>query len=152
VIKALLPLAAPILFAIAASSLASAQALPAPQFTTASLKGTCGFTQASNQVKSTDPHFLPQPMVGTLTFNGTGAVSLTGSRNNAGTVKPVTQSGNYLVGADGRTGTMDFSAAGGGVLQFVITGGGAQLRFINTGKVNPATGLLDQVLVGQCDF
>ncbi len=121
-------------------------------FSTASLKGICGFTQAANEVKSGDPHFLPKPVAGTLNFNGTGGVTLTGTQNDSGTIKTLSESGSYSVNADGRTGTIDFSAAGGAVLGFVIVASGQELRFINTGTVNPATGLLDQVLVGQCDF
>ena len=64
-----------------------------PEFTTASLKGICGFTQAANV--DTPPHFLPRPALGTLTFNGAGAVTLTATSNNAGTVSSGTQSGSY---------------------------------------------------------
>lgn len=122
-----------------------------PLFSTASLKGTCGFTLAANEVKSGDPHFLPKPVVGTLNFNGAGGVKLTGTQNDSGTIDTLSESGSYAVNADGRTGSIDFSA-GGAVLGFVIVAGGQELRFINTGAVNPATGLVDQVLVGQCDF
>jgi hypothetical protein len=123
-----------------------------PQFSTSSLFGICGFTVAANDVQASDPHFLPIPVVGTLNFNGSGDVSLTATQNSAGTVKTLSESGTYLVNPDGLTGTIDFSGAGGAVLSFVIVAGGHELRFINTGKTNPATGLLDQVLVGQCDF
>lgn len=124
----------------------------APQFVTASLNGVCGFIQAANEVKVGDPHFLPRPVVGTLNFNGAGAVTLSGMQNAAGTVSALSESGTYAVNPDGRTGTIDFSGAGGGVRSFVIVAGGHQLLFINTGTVNPATGLLDQVLAGECDF
>jgi len=132
----------------AATCAASAQ----PQFVTSSLKGICGFTQAANEVKSGDPHFLPQPVVGTLNFNGSGGVTLAGTENQAGIVTASSESGSYSVNADGRTGTIDFSAVGGAKLAFVIVANGSELRFINNGVVNPVTGLLDQVLVGECDF
>jgi hypothetical protein len=123
-----------------------------PQFVTSSLSGICGLTQAANEVKSGDPHFLPEPVVGTLTFNGAGAVTLSGSQNVAGTVKTLGGTGTYSVNADGRTGSIDLSAAGGPVIGFVIVSGGTELLFINTGTVNPTTKLLNQVMVGRCDF
>ncbi len=121
-----------------------------PEFSTASLKGVCGFTQAANVV---EPHFLPRPVVGTMNFDGAGGVSLTATANDAGTVTSGTElGGTYSVNPDGRTGTIDFSSSGGVVRSFVIVAGGKELLFINTGKVNPATGLLDQIQAGECDF
>jgi hypothetical protein len=121
-----------------------------PEFGTAILKGVCGFTQAANLVAP--PHFLPRPVVGTMKFDGAGSVTLTATANNAGTVMSASESGSYSVNPDGRTGTIDFSATGGAVRGFVIVAGGQELRFINTGKVNPATGFLNQVIIGECDF
>jgi hypothetical protein len=123
----------------------------APEFTTASLKGICGFTQAANV--DNPPHFVPRPVVGTMNFDGAGGVSLTATANNAGTVASGSEGGGtYSVNPDGRTGTIDFSSTGGAVRSFVIVAGGKKLLFINTGKVNPATGFLSQILVGECDF
>ena len=62
-----------------------------PGFSTASLKGICGFTQAANVVAG--PHFLPRQVVGTMNFDGAGAVSLTATANFAGKVASASESG-----------------------------------------------------------
>jgi hypothetical protein len=147
VIKGLGPLILGVLTLAVAANRGFAQT---PQFSIASLKGVCGFTQAANVV---EPHFLPRPVVGTMNFDGAGGVSLTATANNAGVVASGSESGGtYSVNPDGRTGTIDFSSTGGAVRSFVIVAGGKELLFINTGKVNPATGLLNQVQAGECDF
>ncbi len=60
--------------------------------------------------------------------------------------------GSYSVGADGRTGTLDFTAHGGAIYTFVITSGGAEIRYINVGPVDPATGIVDAVTIATCRF
>jgi hypothetical protein len=140
------------MFGALAAMIAASGFAQTPLFTTASLRGICGFTQAANEVRFGDPHFLPEPVVGTLNFNGAGGVTLAGTRNDAGAINTQSESGTYSVNTDGRTGTIDFSAAGGSVRSFVIDAGGQELSFINTGPVNPTTKLLDQVMAGQCDF
>jgi len=128
-----------------------------PQSSTASLKGTCGLTAAVSDVTSSDPHFLPKPVVAILTFDGVGGVVLRGSQNSAGNVMTLSESGPYSVNPDGVTGTIDLSGSGGPVISFVIVGasgvaGTGELRFINTGKPNPVSGLLEAVVAGVCDF
>ncbi len=126
----------------------------APSFTTASLKGTCGFSAASTIVNPFSPRFEhPNSSFGTLVFNGAGAVTATSTVNQSGKLSgPTTLAGSYLVGADGRTGTLDFSAAGGSVFQFVITAGGNEIRYINAGPVDPKTGIVDTVVTAVCKF
>jgi hypothetical protein len=125
-----------------------------PEFTTASLSGTCGFNSASTVVNPLSPAFLhPVSSYGTLLFDGSGTVTSTITINLSGNLIPATTFvGSYSVGSDGRTGTLDFSAHGGNIYQFVITAGATRIRYINTGPVDPTTGIVDAVIIGNCKF
>jgi hypothetical protein len=125
-----------------------------PQFTAASLKGTCGFSAASTNVNSRSPAFLhPAASFGTLVFDGIGSVSGERTVNDSGKLFPAESFvGSYSVGADGRTGTLDFTAHGGSIYTFVITSGGAEIRYINVGPVDPASGIVDAVTIATCRF
>lgn len=136
------------------ASPARAEAAAAPWFTAASLKGTCGFNAATTNVNPNSPGFLhPTSSYGTLAFDGVSSVSSQVTVNSSGKPIPAkTFAGSYSVGADGRTGTLDFSAHGGAIYSFVITGGGAEIRYINVGPVDPATGIVDVVSIATCKF
>jgi hypothetical protein len=126
-----------------------------PQFTTSSLTGVCGFTFASTNVVSSSGGYLqPRSGVGTLDFDGAGNVALTGTENKHGVIGPIGPfKGKYAVGPDGRTGTMDLLAGGNGfIAQFEIVSGGNELRFMNTGPLDPTTLLVKEVLIGVCQF
>lgn len=125
-----------------------------PQFTAASLKGTCGFNVASTNVNPLSPLFLhPASSFGTLVFDGINSVTGTVTINRSGKVLAAsTAVGSYSVGADGRTGTMDFSADGGNIYAFVIVSGGAAIRYINTGPLDPKTGIADAVTIATYKF
>jgi hypothetical protein len=125
-----------------------------PLFTAASPKGTCGFNAASTNVDRFSPAFLhPNSSFGTLAFDGLSSVNGTSTVNRSGILVPaVTRKGSYTVAADGRTGTMDFSADGGAIFSFVIVKGGAAIRYINTGPVDPKTGIVDAVTIATCKF
>jgi len=124
-----------------------------PQFTTASLNGVCGFTVASTNVNPSSGSFLePRADVGTLSFNGAGAVSLAGTENKNGTIQPLSATGTYSVGGDGRTGTITFTSGDQGQFQFEVVNQGATLRFMNTGPVDPTLGIVKEVLLGVCQF
>ncbi len=125
-----------------------------PQFTVASLSGVCGFTLAGTNVAPTSGSFLqPRAAVGTLDFDGAGHVSLTATENKHGVVGVYgPYGGKYTVEADGRTGTMSFNAAGGPIVQFEIVSGGAELRFMNTGPVDPTVGIVRETFIGICKF
>jgi hypothetical protein len=158
VTKRLMPLAAAAFALMVAGDCAWGQAPDAtdtqPQFTIASLSGVCGFTMAATNVVPTGGSFLqPRAAVGTLDFNGAGHVSLTGTQNKHGVVAAFGPfSGKYSVDADGRTGTIDLNLAGGPTLQFEIVSGGAELRFMNTGPVDPTLGIVKETLIGVCKF
>lgn len=126
-----------------------------PQFTTASLTGVCGFTFASTNVVPGSGSFLqPRAGVGTLQFDGAGKVTCVGTENKHGVIGPIGPlKGTYSVGLDGRTGTIDLSAASNGfVAQFEIVDGGNELRFMNTGPVDPKVLIVKEVLIGACQF
>jgi len=131
-----------------------AEASAEPQFTSASLKGTCGFTSASTNVNRHSAGFLhPTSSFGTLVFDGISTVSGELTVNASGELIPARSfEGKYSVGADGRTGTLDFSATGGSIYTFVITSGGAEIRYINVGPVDPASGIVDAVVIATCRF
>jgi hypothetical protein len=124
-----------------------------PQFTTASLLGVCGFTAAATNVVPASGSFLqPRATVGTLDFNGAGHVTITGTENKHGVVGAVGPFGGiYTVAADGRTGTITISQAAFQV-QFEIVNGGNELRFMNTGPVDPTAGIVKEVFLGVCKF
>jgi hypothetical protein len=125
-----------------------------PAFTNASLKGTCGFTAASTNVNRHNANFLkPVSSQGTLTFDGISTVTSRVTINAAGNLSPAaTFTGTYSVSADGRTGTMDFTAHGGNLDRFVITGAASEIRYINIGPVNPASGIVNSVTIALCKF
>jgi hypothetical protein len=125
-----------------------------PQFTAADLKGTCGFNAASTNVVRGSANFLhPTSSFGTLTFDGVNSVTGTRTINQSGTlVASSPTSGSYSVGADGRTGTINFSASGGAIYAFVIVNGGAAIRYISTGPVDLKTGIIDFVTIATCKF
>lgn len=128
--------------------------LTQPQFTVASLSGVCGFTSAATNVVPTSGGFLqPRVSAGTLDFNGAGHATLTATENKHGVIGAFGPfGGKYTVGADGRTGTIDFNLTGGPQIQFEIVSGGAELRFMNTGPVDPVAGIVKEVLIGVCKF
>lgn len=131
-----------------------ARAAGAPQFTAASLKGTCGFSAATTNV---DPHssgFLhPTSSYGTLLFDGVSSVTGEFTVNNSGKLIPTRSfAGTYSVLADGRTGKLDFTAHGGAIYTFVITSGGGEIRYINVGPVDRATGIVNVVTIANCEF
>jgi hypothetical protein len=126
-----------------------------PQFSAATLTGTCGFNAASTNVDRTSPGFLhPSSSFGTLAFNGVSAVTGIVTINLSGKLQTTTTTtGSYSVGADGRTGTMDFSAHGGSIYTFVIVGTSThEIRYINSGPVDPKTGIIDVVTIATCKF
>jgi len=125
-----------------------------PQFTAASLKGTCGFNAVATNVVYHSPDFRhPHSSFGTIAFDGIGSVTGTVTINASGKlIAPSTVTGTYTVNADGRTGTMDFSAHGGSIYSFVIVRGGTAIRYINTGPVDAKTGIVDVVTVATCKF
>ncbi len=125
-----------------------------PQFTTASLNGVCGFTFSSTNVVAGSGSFLqPRAGVGTLSLDGLGNATLSGTENSHGVVGPIKFNGTYSVGADGRTGTLNLIVAGTGFsAQFEIVNGGTELRFVNTGPVDPTAGIVKEVLIGACQF
>jgi hypothetical protein len=129
-----------------------------PQFTTASLTGVCGFTFAATNVFSGSGGFLqPRAGVGTLQFDGAGHVTCVGTENKHGMINPIGPlgpvKGTYSVGVDGRTGTIDLSGASNGfIAQFEIVDGGAELRFMNTGPLDPTLLIVKEVLIGACQF
>lgn len=125
-----------------------------PQFSAASLKGTCGFSAASTNVNPLSPGFLhPTSSFGTLVFDGVSSVSSTVTVNDSGKLQPARSfAGSYSVGAGGRTGTMDFTAHSGALYTFVITSGGAEIRYINVGPVDPVSGIVDAVTIATCRF
>jgi hypothetical protein len=131
-----------------------AEAGAVPQFTAASLKGTCGFNAATTDVNPHSPAFLhPTSSYGTLVFDGVSSVTGEFTVNASGELIPAKSfAGSYSVGADGRTGTLDFTAHGGSLYTFVITSGGAEIRYINVGPVDPATGIVDVVSIVTCKF
>jgi hypothetical protein len=134
---------------------AEAQVVVAPQLTAAILKGTCGFNAVSTDVVRLSPAFLhPAASFGTLQFDGVSAVTGTVTINASGkVVTPAPATGSYSVNAtDGRTGTIDFSASGGAIYTFVIVNAGAAIRYINTGPVDPKTGIVDAVTIATCKF
>jgi hypothetical protein len=151
--KRLLLLALAVLAAAAAGDRAWGQ-VSEPAFTTASLSGTCGFTSASTNVNPGSGSFLqPRAAVGTLEFNGAGNVTISGTQNNHGTVSAIGPvAGTYSVDADGRTGTVSIAAQGAGIFQFEIADGGNELRFMNTGPVDPTLGIVKEVTLGVCRF
>jgi hypothetical protein len=138
---------------LAATARAEAPNLP-PQFTAASLKGTCGFNTASTDVDPLSSGFLhPTSSFGTLVFDGSSSVTGTVTINRSGKLLTTsTAVGSYSVGADGRTGTMDFTAHGGSSFTFVIVSGGAAIRYMNTGPVDPTSGIVDAVTIATCKF
>ena len=156
--KRLMLLAAAAFALVAAGNSAWGQApdgiVTQPQFTIASLSGVCGFTFAATNVVPTSGSFLqPRVAVGTLDFNGAGHVSLTGTENKHGVVAALGPfSGKYTVDVDGRTGTLDLNVGSGPTLQFEIVGGGAELRFMNTGPVDPIAGIVKETIIGICKF
>jgi hypothetical protein len=125
-----------------------------PAFTNASLKGTCGFTAASANVNRHNANLLkPVSSQGTLTFDGVSAVTGTVTINAAGKLAATTTSiGTYSVSADGRTGTIDFTAHGGALYAFVINGAVSEIRYINIGPVDPASGIVNFVTIALCKF
>jgi len=157
VTKNLLLLALSILAVMAAGDRGWAQAPGAvgqPQFATSSLNGVCGFTAASTNVNPSSGSFLaPRANVGTLSFNGAGSVTLIATQNKEGTIQSIgPEIGPYSVGGDGRTGTIDFTAAGGPLVQFEIVNLGSELRFMNTGPVDATLGFVKEVMLGVCQF
>jgi hypothetical protein len=151
--KSIMLLALAALAIMTAADWAWAQ-LSEPGFTTASLNGTCGFTLASTNVNPASGSFLqPRAAVGTLDFNGSGQVTIIGTQNSHGTVSTIGPAvGSYSIGADGRTGTITINTAGGGIFQFEIADGGNELRFMNTGPVDPTAKIVKEVILGVCRF
>jgi hypothetical protein len=155
----LLLLALAVLAAMAAGDRGWAQSPDAvvsqPQSTT--LTGVCGFTVASTDVNPSSGSFLePRADVGTLTFTstgpGTGTVTLAGMENKNGTIQTLSATGPYSVGSDGRTGTITFTSGDPGQFQFEIVNNGTELRFMNTGPVDPTLKIVKEVLLGVCQF
>src|SRR5262249_14017670 len=148
VIKTLMALAATVFAVLTAADSAwtqsSGQYAAQPEFTTASLSGVCGFTSAATNVVPGSGSFLqPRGSVGTADFNGEGRVTFGGTENKHGVVDAFGPfSGTYSVGADGRTGRIDLNVTGGPQLQFEIVSGGAELRFMNIGPVDPVAGVV----------
>jgi hypothetical protein len=132
----------------------SAAPVGQPQVSTTGLSGVCGFSSASTNVKPTSGSYLePRAIVGTITFDTSGNASLTGTENKHGVVSAISYTGTYAVGSDGRTGTLNLLSTGNGfTAQFEIVNGGTELRFMNTGPIDPATGIVDEVLIGICQF
>jgi hypothetical protein len=122
-----------------------------PFFTAASLKGTCGFSAASTNVNPHSAGFLhPTSSYGTLVFDGISKVSGQFTVNDSGKlIPPRPFAGTYTVLSDGRTGQLVFT---GVTYTFVITSGGAEIRYINVGPVDPATGIVDLVIIATCKF
>jgi hypothetical protein len=131
-----------------------AQAGAEPQFTAASLKGTCGFSAATTNVNPHSAGFLhPTSSYGTLVFDGVSSVTGEFTVNDSGKLIPTRSfSGSYAVLADGRTGKLDFTKHGGAAYTFVITSGGAEIRYINVGPVDPTTGIVNAVTIANCEF
>jgi hypothetical protein len=100
------------------------------------------------------PGFLhPTSSYGTLVFDGVSTVSGEITVNDSGKLIPTRSfSGSYSVLGDGRTGKLDFTAHGGAIYTFVITSGGAEIRYINVGPVDPTTGIVDAVTIANCEF
>ncbi len=80
-----------------------ALAVAEPQFTAASLKGTCGFNAATTNVNPHSPGFLhPTSSYGTLAFDGVSSVTGELTVNNSGKLIPAKSlTGSYAVLADG---------------------------------------------------
>ena len=126
-----------------------------PYFATSNIVGTCGFTAVATQVNPANSHYLaPDSWMGLFTFNGAGKVTAAITVNQHGKVVNLTYTnGTYSVGADGHTGPIDFTAtAGGPLFRFVVVSNLTAIRFINTGPIDPATGIIDTVLTGVCKF
>ena len=92
----------------------------------------CGFTAAAAQAITGTTDGSRFSAVGVLTFNASGGASASVMLNFNGE-----SSGPFFVGSGTCTtdlseiGTLDFSAGGGPVFNFVSTDGGNELRFIN---------------------
>lgn len=105
------------------------------QFDERSLRGTYGFSAAGTILPPALPQPTPAVAVGTMTFDGRGACSISDTINIGGTSASRTStSGTYSVAPDG-SGTMAVTFAGEPgptPLAFVIVDHTKELRFIRT--------------------
>ncbi|SRR6266851_2788608 len=151
-----------LVLAMVAAGFSSAQgqtdldaAAAVPYFSTSNLIGTCGFTAVATQVNPSSTHYLaPDSWLGSITFNGAGKATAAITINQHGKVVNLNfTTGTYSVGADGRTGPIDFTSnTGGPLFKFVIVSNLTALRFINIGPTDSLTGIVDTVLTGVCKF
>ena len=85
--------------------------------------------------------FVPFVQVGHITFDGNGNFSGAHDTNFGAGLLPHNDSGTYSVNADCTTGTVSFATGVGFQMNFVITGGGQEIKYVgnNAGNVNSGT-------------
>jgi hypothetical protein len=125
-----------------------------PQFTVASLNGVCGFTAASTNIDPSSGGFLlPRAAVGTINFDGLGHATIVDVENHSGSLRTGgPEGGVYSVSADGRTGNISFNGVITFAAQFEIVNSGAEIRFVNTGPIDPTAKIIKEVTIGTCKF
>ena len=122
------------LFVLGIVPTAQAQAGEHRHCSTASLQGSCGFTNTGTNIALPPPLAGPIAQIGRQTFDGRGNTDATATLSANGNIVRVTVQGTYVVNPD-CTGSMTLYVSPFGatvLLDFVIDDDGAELRAIIT--------------------
>ena len=94
--------------------------------------------------------FIPSVQVGHLIFEGNGHFSGAHDTAAGGILAPHVDSGTYSVNSDCTTGTISFVTGIGFTMNFVITGGGQEIKYVSATTGGVSSGTLRLMAAAPC--
>ncbi len=94
--------------------------------------------------------YIPLVQTGSLTFDGNGNFSGAHDSSLGGSLIPHVDSGTYSVNSDCTTGTISFATGVGFIMNFVITAGGQEIKFVGATAGGVDFGTLRPMATAPC--